>query len=104
MTPSFRFSLILIALFFDQLVSADHQSNFSTPIINNTTSTTREQTTLLARVESVATTYRTLFDQKVLVSNKGAYSIYMELVYYNPTRTKQSNFIFTGRQFQFRKS
>lgn len=69
MTPSFSSALVLVILFFDQLVSGDHPSNLSTPTTNSTpatstttipyvqVSTAREQSITLAKVESAPTQF-----------------------------------------------
>ncbi len=44
-----------------------------------------------------------LFDKKIVIKNKGLFAITMDLTYYNPTKTVQSNYILSFRDFAFCK-
>jgi len=49
------------------------------------------------------TTVKTFFDKKIVVTNKGAYTASLELVYYNPTKTVQLGSILGGQAYAFCK-
>ena len=94
MVSMIPFAIVSILLLHSNLVTCQKQfiqNQFKQEPAVTTTTTT------------ATTKNEILFDKKIVIKNKGLFAITMDLTYYNPTKTVQSNYILSFRDFAFCK-